>query len=68
MERLAATMPDVYVGTTQLRTLQCRVKAWRAKQANDLVLGHLNRTPDHEMAAMAAISWSTKEKMTTGRG
>lgn len=44
MERLAATMPDVYAGTTQLRTLQRRIKDWRAMRANARVLGHLQRT------------------------
>jgi hypothetical protein len=30
MERLATLVPDAYAGKAQLRTLQRRVKAWRA--------------------------------------
>lgn len=41
LQRLAAMFPDVYVGKTQLRTLQRRIKNWRAEQAKDLILGKL---------------------------
>jgi hypothetical protein len=43
MERLAAMVPDVYAGMAQLRTLQRRVKQWRAERAKELILGHLKR-------------------------
>jgi hypothetical protein len=68
MERLASTMPDVYVGTTQLRTLQRRIKDWRAMRANALVLGHLQRTSNLEEAAMAASSRLTEQQTTANRG
>lgn len=41
MERLATLVPDAYAGGAQLRTLQRRVKAWRAEQAKEMVLGRL---------------------------
>ena len=34
-------VPDAYASKTQLRTLQRRVKAWRAERAKDMVLGRL---------------------------
>ena len=37
LERLASRIPDVYAGESQLRTLQRRVKAWRAAQARNLI-------------------------------
>jgi len=67
-ERLAATMPDVYVSTTQLRILQRRIKDWRAMRANALVLGHLQRTSSPEEAAMAASSGLPFVATTTSRG
>ena len=39
--RLAAMVPDVYMGTSQLRTLQRRVKEWRQDKAKYLVLASL---------------------------
>ncbi len=41
MEQLATLMPDVYASQAQLRTLQRRVKAWRAERAKEMVLGRL---------------------------
>lgn len=41
MDRLAAMVPDVYASKAHLRTLQRRVKAWRATKAKDLILGSL---------------------------
>jgi hypothetical protein len=43
MERLARVVPDVYASKAQLRTLQRRIKAWRAEKAKDLILGQLRR-------------------------
>lgn len=43
MERLAKVVPDVYASKAQLRTLQRRIKAWRAEKAKDLILGQLRR-------------------------
>jgi hypothetical protein len=43
MERLAQVVPDAYASKTQLRTLQRRVKTWRAEKAKDLILGQLRR-------------------------
>ena len=45
MERLATLVPDAYASKAQLRTLQRRVKAWRAERAKEMVLGRL-RAPD----------------------
>jgi len=45
MERLATLVPDAYASNAQLRTLQRRVKAWRAERAKEMVLGRL-RVPD----------------------
>jgi len=49
MERLAAMVPDVYASKAQLRTLQRRVKAWRAERAQEMILGRLLKS-----AAVAA--------------
>jgi hypothetical protein len=43
MERLAQIVPDAYASKAQLRTLQRRIKAWRAEKAKDLILGQLRR-------------------------
>lgn len=43
MERLARIVPDAYAGKAQLRTLQRRIKAWRAEKAKDLILGRLKK-------------------------
>ena len=45
MDRLASTMPEVYAGKAQLRTLQRRVMAWRAEKAGDLIWGRLKCVP-----------------------
>jgi hypothetical protein len=37
--RLTVSVPEVYSGTTQLRTLQRRVQKFRAEQARELILG-----------------------------
>jgi len=44
MDRLAQIVPDAYASKAQLRTLQRRIKAWRAEKAKDLILGQLRRT------------------------
>ena len=41
MERLATLVPEAYASKAQLRTLQRRVKAWRAERAKGMVLGCL---------------------------
>lgn len=43
LERLAVMLPDAYVGTPHLRTLQRRVQQWRAEQAKNMILGSLAR-------------------------
>ena len=45
IERLATLVPHAYASKAQLRTLQRRVKAWRAERAKEMVLGRL-RVPD----------------------
>jgi hypothetical protein len=44
MARLATLIPDAYAGKAQLRTLQRRVKTWRAERAKEMVLGCLRKT------------------------
>jgi hypothetical protein len=44
MDRLAAMVPDAYASKTQLRTLQRRVKAWRAERAKEMILGSLRKS------------------------
>jgi len=43
MNRLAAMVPDLYASKAQLRTLQRRVKAWRAQRAREMILGRLSQ-------------------------
>ena len=43
LERLAQIVPHAYASKAQLRTLQRRIKAWRAEKAKDLILGQLRR-------------------------
>ena len=43
MNRLAQAVPDAYASKAQLRTLQRRIKAWRADKAKDLILGKLRK-------------------------
>ena len=48
MVRLAAMVPDAYASKEKLRTLQRRVKVWRAERAKEMILGSLRkatRTP-----------------------
>lgn len=57
MNRLAVMVPDVYDSKAQLRTLQRRVKQWRAEKVKDLILGKLRQSSgDGEGAASAAPS------------
>lgn len=49
LTRLAKLVPDAYASKAQLRTLQRRIKAWRAEKAKDLILGRL-RTASREDA------------------
>jgi hypothetical protein len=41
MDRLAQTVPEAYANKKQLRTLQRRIKAWRAQQLKELIVGRL---------------------------
>jgi len=43
MDRLATMFPEAYAGNAQLRTLQRRVKAWRAERAKEMILGRLRK-------------------------
>ena len=67
MERLSAMVPDAYATKTQLRTLQRRVKQWRAEKAKDLILGHLRRVTSitDPRPVSEAFSHSTEEETTT---
>lgn len=54
IERLAAMFPAVYTGKAQLRTLQRRVKAWRAERAKALIFGYLSSaSAAHEVTGEA---------------
>ena len=44
MDRLAAMVPDAYASQVQLRTLQRRVKAWRAERVKEMILGRLHKS------------------------
>ncbi len=46
MNRLATMFPEAYAGNAQLRTLQRRVKAWRAERAKELIMGRLRKPID----------------------
>ena len=46
MDRLATMVPDAYASKAQLRTLQRRVKAWRAERVKEMVLGSLHKAAD----------------------
>ena len=46
MERLATLIPDADGRKAQLRTLQRRVKDWRAERAKEMVLGCLRKSAD----------------------
>lgn len=62
MERLAVMVPDAYAGGTQLRTLQRRIKQWRAEKAKDLILGQLRRSGrDRESMPETGIALSIQE-------
>ena len=66
MARLAEMVPDAYAGKAQLRTLQRRIKTWRAAKAKALILGVLGRgVGDQAGAASAAPAWSKEEETTT---
>jgi len=43
MERLATMFPEAYAGNAQLRTLQRRVRAWRAERAKERILGRFRK-------------------------
>jgi hypothetical protein len=51
MGRLAAMVPDVYASKAQLRTLQRRVKVWRAERVKELILGGLRKSADTPVEA-----------------
>lgn len=46
MDRLASMFPEAYASKAQLRTLQRRVKAWRAERVKELILGDLRKSAD----------------------
>jgi len=43
MDRLATMVPDAYASKVQLRTLQRRVKAWRAERVKEMIMGSLHK-------------------------
>lgn len=65
MARLAESMPDVYAGTAQLRTLQRRINTWRQTQAKALILGSLERSAAARSGAASAAPDRAKQAETT---
>ena len=53
LARLSQRLPDLYPTGAQLRTLQRRVKAWRAQRARQLVFAAISTT---EAAGTVAVS------------
>jgi hypothetical protein len=51
MSRLAAMVPDVYASKAQLRTLQRRVKVWRAERVRELILGGVRKSAETPVEA-----------------
>ena len=60
-------VPDAYATKTQLRTLQRRVKQWRAEKAKDLILGRLRQVSsiEHNGPVSDPPSRSNQEEATT---
>jgi len=44
MGRLAVMIPAAYASKAQLRTLQRRIRAWRAERVTELILGSLRKS------------------------
>ena len=66
MDRLAVMVPDAYANKAQLRTLQRRVKQWRAEKVKDLILGKLRQPAGNgEGADSAAPSPSIQKQKAT---
>jgi len=55
MGRLARTVPDEYSGNAQLRSLQRRIKTWRAEKAKDLILGRLRSHSSEDVKALQGV-------------
>lgn len=51
MDRLAQAVPEAYANKKQLRTLQRRIKAWRAQRLKELILGRLAKEAIPETAS-----------------
>lgn len=51
MDRLALAVPEAYANKKQLRTLQRRIKAWRAEQLKELILGKLAKAASETAAS-----------------
>lgn len=66
MDRLAVMVPDAYASKAQLRTLQRRVKQWRAEKVKYLILGTLRQSAGiGEGAASVAPSPSIQKQAAT---
>jgi hypothetical protein len=66
MARLAVMVPDAYAARAQLRTLQRRVKQWRAQKAKDLILGTLRKsTGNREGAPLVGTPLSIQKENAT---
>jgi hypothetical protein len=65
MDRLAVMVPDAYASKAQLRTLQRRVKQWRAEKAKDLILGALRQSGGNGKGAAEAAYPPSKQMQET---
>jgi hypothetical protein len=64
-KEIPVTCLDIYADTSQLRTLQRRVKQQRAEQARKMIRGSLHqKNSDRDVAAEAATSRSINEDAT----
>lgn len=66
MERLAQMVPDVYASKAQLRTLQRRIKEWRAEKAKDLILGQLRKGAAQQTEPNTPSATSSDAKHNAG--
>ena len=57
--RLADLIPDAYNGTAQLRTLQRRVKEWRAEKAKAMVFAAMTHSEDTQQVRPNIIATVT---------
>jgi hypothetical protein len=65
MSRLAVTVPDAYAGKSHLRTLQRRLRHWRAEHARNLIFGSLPAASTGPNVASEAVRPTPEEEAAT---